>query len=113
MHGPHFGSSTSSTPSDPVPFWGVEVLWRPPEWMDRPRGYEVPDDAHWFPVVSAAQAVSDLILQLSPPPGFGHDYSTDYVRGRAEVVPPEAWTDTDTERLDEFLDHGATGESEP
>ena len=98
-------------PSDPVPFWGLDALWRPPEWMDRPRGYDVPDQAHWFPVVSGVQGVSDLILQLSPPPGFGHDYATDYVTGWAAVVPPDDWTDDDTQRLDQFLNYGATGES--
>jgi uncharacterized membrane protein len=99
-------------PSDPVAFWSVEALWRPPDWMDRPRGYDVPDDARWFPIVSAVQAVGDMILQLSIPPGFGHDYSTDYVNGWAQVVPPDGWTDADTERLTAFLDTGK-GESEP
>ena len=71
----------------------------------------MPDQTHWFPVVSGVQGVSDLILQLSPPPGFGHDYATDYVTGWAAVVPPDDWTDDDTERLDQFLNYGATGES--
>lgn len=99
-------------PSDPVSFWGLDVLWRPPEWMDDPRGYDAPAAARWFPLVSGAQAVGDLIYQLSPPPGFGHDFSTDYVRGWAEVVPPDGWTAADTERLENFLDHGGEGESE-
>jgi uncharacterized membrane protein len=99
-------------PSDPVSFWGLDALWRPPEWMDEPRGYDVPDAARWFPLVSGAQAVSDLIYQLSPPPGFGHDFSTDYVTGWAEVAPPDGWTSADTDRLETFLDHGGDGESE-
>ncbi|MCO1658490.1 alpha/beta-hydrolase family protein [Pseudonocardia sp. S2-4] len=100
-------------PSDPVSFWGVEALWRPPEWMDRPRGYDVPESARWFPIVTAVQAVSDLVLQLSPPPGFGHDYATDYVSGWAQVLPPDGWTDADKERLEQFLGQGTAGESEP
>jgi uncharacterized membrane protein len=105
-------------PSDPVTFWGVEALWRPPDWMDRPRGFDVPAGARWFPVVSGVQAVADLLYQLSPPPGFGHVYSTDYVDGWARVVPPDGWADADTERLEHFLneqflsDPGA-GEVEP
>ncbi len=74
-------------PSDPVPFWGFSVLWRPPEWMDEPRGYDVPAAARWFPIVTGVQAVADQIHQLSPPPGFGHDYATDYVEGWAAVLP--------------------------
>jgi uncharacterized membrane protein len=99
-------------PSDPVPFWGVDALWRPPEWMDSPRGYDVPAAARWFPVLTGVQAVSDLVLQLYPPPGFGHDYATDYLRGWAAVAPPEGWTDADTQRLEQLLDHGSSGESE-
>ena len=98
-------------PSDPVPFWGLSVLWRPPEWMDEPRGYDVPASAHWFPVVTAVQAIADQIHQLSPPPGFGHDYATDYVEGWAAVLPPDGWTEDDSQRLEEFLDRGGAGES--
>lgn len=100
-------------PSDPVPYWGLNALWRSPEWMDRPRGYDVPDAAHWFPIVSAVQAVGDQIYQLSPPPGFGHDYATEYVKAWALVAPPIGWTDGDTDRLEQFFDYGDTGESEP
>jgi uncharacterized membrane protein len=99
-------------PSDPVTFWGVEALWRPPEWMDLPRGYDVPGAARWFPIVSAVQAVGDLLLHPSVPPGFGHDFATEYVTGWAHVAPPDGWTDADTARLAEFLDTGE-GESEP
>lgn len=101
-------------PSDPVPHWGLEALWWPPEWYDRPRGYDVPDAAGWFPVVSGVQGVSDLIFQLSTPPGFGHVYSTDYADGWARVAPPDGWTEADTERLEVFLSESvdAEGESE-
>jgi len=99
-------------PSDPVPFWGIDAFWRPPEWMDQPRGYDVPGAAHWFPIVSGIQAAGDQFYQLSPPPGFGHDYGTEYVLGWAEVAPPTGWTDSDTQRLEDFLDHGGEGESE-
>jgi len=99
-------------PSDPVPYWGPSALWKSPEWMDRPRGYDVPDAAHWFPVVTAVQALSDQLHQLSPPPGFGHDYATEYVEGWALVAPPDGWTDADTDRLEELLAHGSSGEQE-
>ncbi len=95
-------------PSDPVPFWGIDVLWRPPEWMDRPRGFDVPGAATWFPIVSALHAAVDLIFQLSTPPGFGHVYATEYVKGWANLLPPDGWTEADTERLQDFL-----GEGEP
>lgn len=98
-------------PSDPVPFWGVSALWEAPAWMDEPRGYDVPTAARWFPIVTAVQAVADQVHQLSPPPGFGHDYATDYVEGWAAVLPPDGWTEGDSQRLVKFLDAGGAGES--
>jgi uncharacterized membrane protein len=100
-------------PADPVPFWSVKALWWPPEWMHQPRGFDVPDDLRWFPIVSGVQALADFFDQLGPPPGFGHDYSTDYVRGWACVVPPEGWTDVDTERLKQFIESLPGADSEP
>lgn len=100
-------------PSDPTVFWGVEALWRRPEWMDQPRGFDVPHASRWFPIVSGVQAVGDMLYQLGTPPGFGHDYSTDYVKGWASVLPPECWTDADTERLEQFINKMAGNETEP
>jgi uncharacterized membrane protein len=100
-------------PSDPVSFWGVEALWWPPEWMSRPRGFDVTDRVRWFPIVSGVQAVGDMLDQLAPPPGFGHVYSTDYVEGWVSVAPPDGWTDADTARLEQLVTTVAGGESEP
>jgi uncharacterized membrane protein len=100
-------------PADPVAFWSFEAIWWPPEWMARPRGFDVPRDIRWFPVVSGVQGVADLLDQLGPPPGFGHTYSTEYVNGWANVVPPEGWTDADTERLERFIDATPGDDSEP
>src|SRR5262249_30866537 len=83
-------------PADPAVFWSANALWWPPAWMARPRGFDVPDATHWFPIVSGVQAVVDLFNQLNVPPGFGHDYSTEYVKGWASVVPPAGWKDADT-----------------
>lgn len=100
-------------PSDPAPLWGFNVLWRPPEWMDQPRGFDMPDAMVWFPIVSGLHALADLIFQLSmPPPGFGHVYSTDYAQGWASVAPPPDWTDADTRRLEDFLDNENSIDSE-
>ena len=81
--------------------------------MEHPRGFDVPDEVRWFPIVSGVQAVADLLEQLSPPAGFGHVYSTDYVKGWANIVRPEGWTEDDTKRLDQFLQNIAGDESEP
>lgn len=99
--------------SDPVAFWSLEALWRPPEWMEQPRAFDVPDALHWFPIVSSVQSVGDFLDQLGPPPGFGHDYANGYVKGWASIVPPEGWTPIDTERLEHFIDELPGDDSEP
>jgi uncharacterized membrane protein len=100
-------------PADPVVFWSVDAVWRTPEWMARPRGFDVPEDMRWFPIVSGVQAAADLLDQLGPPPGFGHTYATEYAKGWASVVPPAGWTARDTERLERFVDGLAGGDSVP
>jgi uncharacterized membrane protein len=100
-------------PSDPVCFWSIDALWWRPEWMERPRGFDVPEGLSWFPIVSSVQAVGDLLYQLSPPPGFGHVYSTDYANGWATLIPPDGWQASSTERLEQFIETIAGDEFEP
>ncbi|MGY6500396.1 MAG: alpha/beta hydrolase [Acidimicrobiales bacterium] len=90
-------------PSDPVTFWGIDSMWSPPEWMDDPRGHDVPTRGDWFPVVTGVQGVFDLMAGFGAPPGFGHDYRLDFVRGWADVAPPDGWTSDDTRRLEDHL----------
>jgi uncharacterized membrane protein len=89
-------------PSDPVVHWYYNWFWRPPEWMDAPRGYDVPAEAGWFPIVTGVQGVFDLMAGFSAPPGYGHDYRLDYPMSWAAVVPPDAWTDSDTTALEDY-----------
>jgi uncharacterized membrane protein len=90
-------------PADPPVFWSLKAFWWPPEWMAQPRGFDVPAAMRWFPIVSAVQAVGDLYNQLGVPPGFGHNYASEYAKGWASVVPPVGWTEADTERLEHFI----------
>lgn len=90
-------------PSDPVVYWDWDWLWSEPEWMDHPRGYDVPDRGGWFPFVTFTQGVFDLMAGFGAPPGFGHDYRLDYVQGWSAVAPPDGWTAEDAARLEAFL----------
>ena len=55
----------------------IDSVWSPPDWVDHPRGYDVPDRGRWFPFVTGAQGVFDLMAGFAAPPGFGHDYRLD------------------------------------
>jgi uncharacterized membrane protein len=90
-------------PSDPVTFWNMETMWSEPEWIQDPKGYDIPDRASWFPFVTWAQGVGDLAAGFGAKPGFGHDYSISFVAGWAAVAPPDGWTADDTARLQQFL----------
>jgi uncharacterized membrane protein len=90
-------------PTDAVTYWGVDDFWSPAEWMDVPRGLDVPKVGGWFPIVSGIQGLADLSFQLTLPPGHGHDYRPDYVAAFASVVTPAGWTEADTARLATFL----------
>ena len=89
-------------PSDPVVHWYFNWLWSTPEWMDDPRGFDVPAEAGWFPIVTGVQGVFDLMAGFGAPPGHGHDYRLDYPVAWAAVVAPEGWTDAGTDALIEF-----------
>src|SRR5262249_39770190 len=88
------------------------AFWRPPEWMEQPRGFDVSHNVRWFPIVSGLQAFADLLNQLTPPPGFGHVYATDYVKAWASIVRPKDWTEAETERLEQFIHNIAGDESD-
>ena len=90
-------------PSDPVGNATVEAFWRRPEWTDRPKGYDVPGRAGWYPIVTGLQEVADLIAGFSAPSGYGHSYGIDFVAGWAAVAPPDGWTAADSVRLQRHL----------
>src|SRR4029079_8448440 len=94
-------------PSDPVAHWSLDWMWSPPELMDAPRGDDVTPDGHWFPFVTWAQGVFDLMAGFSAPPGHGHDYSLDYVSSWAAVAPPGGWIDAETTRIEALLHPGS------
>lgn len=89
-------------PSDPVTHWDYSWLWRPPEWLDAPRGYDVPKRPGWFPIVTGIQGVFDLMAGFAAPPGHGHDYRLDYPAAWAAVAAPEGWDDERTAALEDY-----------
>lgn len=65
----------------------------------------------WFPILTWGQVSADLMAGFSAGPGFGHNYSTDFVSGWASVVPPNGWSATDTRELEDHLRFAIEAES--
>lgn len=98
-------------PSDPVGYWDLATMWSRPEWVNDPVGYDVSPDVGWFPILTWGQVSADLMAGFSAGPGFGHNYSIDFVSGWAAVVPPSGWSEADTQALEEHLRPGIDAES--
>jgi uncharacterized membrane protein len=86
--------------SDPVTWWDVPTLWRPPAWLTgHPRGSDIPTSAEWFPIVTWLQTTGDLMEGFSTPAGHGHNYNGDWAEAVASVASPPGWTPADTAHL--------------
>jgi uncharacterized membrane protein len=90
-------------PSDPVTFWGSSWLYQTPLWMNQPRGFDVPQQGGWFPIVTWVQGVFDLMAGFSAPPGHGHDYSPNFPGAWSQLVPPSGWNEGDIALLSQFM----------
>jgi uncharacterized membrane protein len=85
--------------SDPIAWWNPDLLLRKPDWLREKRGYDVPGDVEWIPVVTFLQVSADMAVAVDVPDGHGHHYVKDVADGWAAVLQPPAWTPAKTERL--------------
>jgi uncharacterized membrane protein len=85
--------------SDPIAWWNPDLLFQKPDWLSEPRGYDVPSDMEWIPVVTFLQVSADMAVAVDVPDGHGHRYVRDVVNAWAAVLQPPGWTPEKTERL--------------
>jgi uncharacterized membrane protein len=85
--------------TDPISFFSVNLLWKPPDWLDHPRGPDVSPDITWIPGVTFWQVLADLAFSTGVPDGHGHSYGVHAVDGWVAVAAPPGWTPDDTARL--------------
>ena len=91
-------------PSDPVSFFSFDLMFHEPDWLQEPRSDEMSSDMRWYPFVTFWQVAMDLPMAGAVPPGYGHNFGTpSYVAAWVGVARPEGWTDTDSQRLIEWL----------
>jgi uncharacterized membrane protein len=89
--------------SDPIAWWNPDLLFDKPDWLREQRGYDVPSDMEWIPVVTFLQVSADMAVAVDVPDGHGHRYVKDVVNAWAAVLQPPGWTAEKTERLREVV----------
>ncbi len=85
--------------SDPIAWWNPDLLFQTAGLAREKRGYDVPTDMEWIPVVTFLQVSADMAVAVDVPDGHGHRYVKDVVNAWAAVLNPPGWTPEKTERL--------------
>lgn len=98
--------------SDAVVFFDSHALYRQPEWMYDPRGFDVSPQLRWYPVVTMLQLALDMAFATTTPLGYGHVYAPEhYVDAWIEVADVEGWSADQINRLKQYLHSKMTGEN--
>jgi uncharacterized membrane protein len=92
--------------SDPITFFEPSMLYREPEWMQRPRGPDVTPALRWIPIVTMLQVVADMRAGDITPHGYGHNFAPeDYIDTWLAVIGRSDWTEDDVRRLKALFTH--------
>ncbi|MGW1867114.1 alpha/beta hydrolase [Streptomyces mauvecolor] len=94
--------------SDPIVWWHPRLLVQRPQWLRAPRAADVSPELDWLPLVTFWQLAGDLAVGNSVPAGHGHQYGSMPAAAWAAIAAPDSWTDADTTRLRNLLDHTAS-----
>ncbi|MCA0347563.1 MAG: alpha/beta-hydrolase family protein, partial [Actinobacteria bacterium] len=103
--------------NDPVTWLDFGATFTRPDFLREDRGPGVPAQMVWLPVITTLQLAVDQ-LASGVPAGQGHEFGQAPVYAWAEILPPEAWPQSATESLAEWLaelrlsDLGSTSSSE-
>ncbi|MDT5106290.1 MAG: hypothetical protein QOI25_3803 [Mycobacterium sp.] len=90
--------------SDPIIWWSPNLLFSQPDWLIGPPGADRTASMRWYPIITFWQVGADMTNASGVPGGHGHNYGDSVLDGWAAVVPPDGWTDQDTERIRVALD---------
>ncbi|MDN5581286.1 MULTISPECIES: alpha/beta hydrolase [unclassified Corynebacterium] len=91
-------------PSDPVVWWSPNLLFREPDWLKEPPGFDRSPTMQWMPIVTFWQVTLDLPRAGNVPNGHGHNYGTSVLDGLVAVAGEDRFSVDDVERLRVQLD---------
>ena len=97
-------------PSDPVVWWSPSLLFQKPDWLQEPRGHDVSPAVHWYPIITFIQLTVDQFFANDVPGPHGHDYGPTMVNSWVAVTRPANWSTTQTNRLQNLINHEADAE---
>lgn len=92
--------------TDPVVWWSPDLIWQRPEWLDEPRGPDVPEQMRWLPLVTFWQVFVDMPAagSLTMAPGVGHNYRPTVGPAWVAVMQPSDWGPGQQSRMQADLD---------
>ena len=94
--------------SDPVVWWSTDLLFRRPDWLSEPPGFDRSPSMRWYPIVTFWQVSADMAGNIAnsttTPTGHGHNYGDSQLDGWVAVAAPEGWTVVDTDRIRRSLE---------
>jgi uncharacterized membrane protein len=94
--------------SDPVVWWSTDLLFRRPDWLSEPPGFDRSPSMRWYPIVTLWQVSADMAgnntNSTTTPTGHGHNYGDSQLDGWVAVAAPEGWTVVDTDRIRRSLE---------
>lgn len=94
--------------SDPVVWWSPNLLFRKPDWLDEPPGFDRSPAMRWYPIVTFWQVSADMAGNVTnstgTPDGHGHKYGDSELDGWVAVAAPPGWTTFDTDRIRRSLE---------
>ena len=89
--------------SDPIAWWNTDLLFREPDWLKEPHGYDLSGRMQWIPIVTFLQVSADMAVAVNVPDGHGHVYVKDVADAWAAILQPPGWTPEKTEKLRPML----------
>ncbi len=93
--------------SDPIVAFSFDSAYARPQWLAKPRAFDVSPELRWFPFVTMLQVALDTGLALDIP-GYGHYYTArDYIDAWAAVLDPPGWSPERSAELKRVFDKRA------
>lgn len=89
--------------TDPVVWWTPDLITARPDWLNDPRGPDVPAAMAWFPLISFELVFADMPGAVTMPSGIGHNYLPTIGPAWVAVLQPPTWTDQQSLRLQTAL----------